>query len=382
MADDNDMRRPNATGATACNTMSINKVDRFGEVDTDEDELSMPIVVSDVLQPSRRKTTMPSLSPSGKQQTPRGAKMSQAPALSPGQPSQTPSQMRLAVHIKSLPVTPFTPINAPASRTPSALPSRLGQSQGRPAKSDTPKSRPSTSEGPGLGMKKRGRPKGWKPGMAYSTNPKSKYRRRAEATVAADSPSQGRGQEPKRRGRPPRALEASVRERYLRSKPDYTPYKCEWTLPKQPGQQKPSVCPAELHNMETLRRHVSIIHGDADSLVCRYSRCSERTLPLRFATVREFKDHMEKKHFAWYLWHMGEGYQNNSVSTRKHEPNTAPAYLFDEHGNQVTPSVASQRLESELEYKERKRRLKRLLYLQNENAPSEEEWKKQMLGDA
>jgi hypothetical protein len=89
---------------------------------------------------------------------------------------------------------------------------------------------------------------------------------------------------------------------------------------------------------------------------------------------------MEKKHFAAYLWHRGEGYQNYGIWTLKQESDKLPPYLFDKDGNQVSPSVMNQRLESDLEHKERKRRLRRLLYQQNENAPSEEEWKKQMLG--
>ncbi len=134
--------------------------------------------------------------------------------------------------------------------------------------------------------------------------------------------------------------------------------------------------------MDTLRRHVFLIHGDMDPLVCRFSHCKDRNPPLTFKTENEFQSHMEKNHFASYLWHLGEGCQNNGIWTLKSKPDKLPTYLFDEHGNQVTPSVADQRLESDLQHKERRRRLRKLLQQQSENAPSEEEWMKQMLGIA
>lgn len=145
-------------------------------------------------------------------------------------------------------------------------------------------------------------------------------------------------------------------------------------------QQKPSICPAELQNMETLRRHVFLIHGDMDPLVCRFSHCKDRKPPLEFRTEEEFESHMEKKHFANYLWHLGEGCQNRGIWTLKDKLDKLPTYLFDGQGNQVTPSVADQQVESDLQHKERRRKLRRLLQQQNDNAPSEEEWMNQMLG--
>ncbi|KAI1740941.1 hypothetical protein F4680DRAFT_416682 [Xylaria scruposa] len=362
------------------------------------DELSMPMIISDVLKPARPKikNTLPMAeSP----QTPK--RTGQQTALSEAGPSQSPSQMRLAVHIRSSPLTPFTPINSPASREPSTLPARLGRTRGRPASSQTPTRQPTPDpladlgtkvEEPSSGPKKRGRPKGWKPGTPYTTDPNSRYRKRemraaqapAQAQVQERSTGQykGPGQKPKvkRRGRPPRPLEPSVREQYLRSKPEYTPYKCEWEMSEDPAKQGSSICPAELQNMDTLRRHVFLIHGDVDLLTCRFSHCKDQNPPLKFETDEEFEHHMETRHFVAYLWHMGEGYQNNGIETVKIKPKMLPTYLFDEHGNQVTPSVTDQKLETDLQHKERRRKLRRLLYEQNENAPSEEEWRKQMMG--
>ncbi|KAI8947061.1 hypothetical protein F4801DRAFT_562079 [Xylaria longipes] len=363
----------------------------------EEDELSMPMVLSDVLKPAQPKIRKTLSSVAGSPQTPSSARTGQQIALPEAEQSQSPSRMRLAVHIRSSPVTPFTPINAPASREPSTVPARLGRTRGRPAKSQTPMRLPTPDPLAGLGMsvkesssepRKRGRPKGWKPGTPYSTDPNSRYRKRemraAESQERSTGQDKGQGQkqDTKRRGRPPRPLEPSVRERYLRSKPEYLPYKCEWDLSEDPAKHESSICPAELQNMDTLRRHVFLIHGDGDPLVCRFSHCKDRNPPLKFETDEEFEHHMETKHFAAYLWYMGEGCQNNGIETLKNKTETLPTYLFDKHGNQITPSVTDQRLESDLQHKERKRKLRRLLYEQNENAPSEEEWMKQMLGIA
>ncbi|TGJ85410.1 hypothetical protein E0Z10_g3339 [Xylaria hypoxylon] len=382
--------------------MRINKVGRAAkDEDEEEDELAMPMVTSDVLRlPQLRTERILSSMMVGSPQTPGGARMSQQTSA---EPLQSPSRMQLAVHIKSSPVTPFTPINAPATRDPSTLPSRLSRIRGQTTRSKTPIRAPTPDPLADLGTevetpsssgpRKRGRPRGWKPGMPYSTDPNSRYRKRemraAESRDQAQSPGQsksrGQPQEAKRRGRPPRPPdppESSVREQYLQSKPDYTLYKCEWDLSEDSQQQEPALCPAELQNMDTLRRHVFIIHGDGDPLVCRFSHCKDRSPPLRFKTEKEFQSHMETKHFAGYLWYLGEGCQNNGIWTLKNKPANLPAYLFDKHGNQVTPSVEDQRLESDLQYKERKRKLRKLIYQQNENAPSEEEWIKQMLGIA
>ncbi|KAI1279757.1 hypothetical protein F5Y07DRAFT_357730 [Xylaria sp. FL0933] len=376
--------------------MRTDKTGPAMKVENDEkDELAMPIVVSDVLNPPQARVKKTLASITGSPQTPASAGMSQPTA----QPSPSPSRMRLAVHIRSSPVTPFTPINAPASLETAAIPSGLGRTRGQKSTSQTPIRPPTPDalaglgtkvEPPGSGPKKRGRPKGWrKPVTPYSSDPNSshgKRDKRAAESLAGEQnlgpgKSRGQAQEAKRRGRPPRPPEPSCRERYLQSNPYYVPFKCEWDL-SEGSQNEPSICPAELQNMDTLRRHVFLIHGDMDPLICRFSRCRDLDQPLKFETEDAFEFHMETKHFASYSWHLGEGCQNNGIWTLKNKPDKLPAYLFDKNGNQVTPSVADQQIETDLQHKERKRKLRKLLHEQNENAPTEEEWKKQMLGVA
>ncbi|KAI1110023.1 hypothetical protein F5Y14DRAFT_430306 [Nemania sp. NC0429] len=403
-------RGPGAAGSAMRYAMVTNRAGQAARDESDEeDELAMPTVISDVSrtsQPKRRKFTS---SATESPQTPNGARMSQQTAPSATEPSQSQPRMRLAVHIKSSPITPFTPINVPTAHGASILPPRLVQPGGRTATSQRLTRPPAASsvagqgvsaeasarasaQAPGSGLKKRGRPKGWKPGTPYSTDPESRYRKREMKATLLQGQGQGtdRGKDPsqiqevKRRGRPPLPPEPTIRELYLRSKPGYIPYKCEWELPVSNDSlmQKPSICPAELQNMDTLRRHVLHVHGGQEPLGCRFPRCRDHDPPLRFKTADEFERHMETRHFRVFLWHLGEGPQNNGIETLRDKAGKLPAYLFDKDGSQVTPSVVDQRIENDLQRKERKRRLRRLLYQQNENAPSEEEWRQQMLGIA
>ncbi|KAJ3569119.1 hypothetical protein NPX13_g6190 [Xylaria arbuscula] len=342
--------------------------------DQDEDELALSVISSDVSKPPQPSIRKPFSSVKGSLETPSSTKMSQQPKPLP---LQSPSGLRLAVHIRSSPVTPFTPINLPSSRESSALPLGPGRTRGQASAAQTPKRPPTPNalalletqpEATSSLPKKRGRVGSGKRRQLGPTQSPSRGKAR------------GQNQEVKRRGRPPRPPEISFRERYLQSKPSYVSYKCEWDMSEGSQRQKSSTCPAELQNMDTLRRHVFLIHGDMDPLICRFSHCKDHEPPLEFQTEEEFESHMEKKHFANYLWHLGEGCQNNGIWTLKNKPDKLPTYLFDKQGKQVTPSIADQQVESEVQHKKRRRKLRRLLQQQNDNAPSEEEWMKQMLG--
>ncbi|KAI5928057.1 hypothetical protein F4810DRAFT_175498 [Camillea tinctor] len=344
----------------------------------------MPIVVSDILQsqPNQNHGTATPLSSQGKPQAqvPSPRQPGKEGRLTSTQPSLSPSATKIAVHIRSISAASQSHLSFTNMGQEESAPSgrnRSGISQPRPDQQEpdsehaTPLSSAHMNEaGSSFQPNKRGRPKGWRPGMRYAESRPRERRRPAEAT---------NGQEPKRRGRPPRAPRRTVREHYLQSKPEYIPFKCEWVEPN-----KPTPCPAELQNMETLRMHVHYVHFVNEELgptVCRWKKCAKEDAPPSFTDPEEFAEHMEE-HFTPYLWYMGEGYKNEGISTIKQDPKKLPSYLFDEDGNQVTPSISEQVLENEQQQKERKRKLKRLLYLQSENAPDEEEYMKQTLGIA
>ena len=277
----------------------------------------------------------------------------------------------------------------------------------------------------------RGRPKGWKPGMSYvdvdvdATPPPPPPLRRAgpgrpplsensEARLRKRQQQQQQQQheQQRRRGRPPRPSERSAREQYLRSKPSFTRFLCEWV---GEGDRR---CPAELQNLATLRRHVYLVHGgegDADNnaLVCRWGKCARRTPPEVFAADKHnddddnddddggaaaFEEHFERTHLRPFAWHVGDGVQNEGIigsalglrpevqnrtgdvnGNGKKSDSELPAYLFKD-GVQVTPSVRDQRPEDEQRMRERKRKLRRLLIQRDEDAPDEEEYMLQTLG--
>ncbi|CAJ2511628.1 Uu.00g072530.m01.CDS01 [Anthostomella pinea] len=356
-----------------------------GSVDEEmKEDGFLPVVVSDLIKPQPNNITRPLHS---RQQTPQGELKMNSPLTSAKHPS-TPSGTRLAVHIRSSSATPRAPFTQPyrggtavlsdRARKPPPPKSQQQQIATMAKKGDKVTDalafNESRGEGPALQTKKRGRPKGWKPGMSYASSSGDTNAREPKKKKEAAA-ANGQGQEPKRRGRPPRAPEPSARNQYLRSNPEYQPYKCEWIAD---GPISP--CPAELQNMETLRKHVSFIHGDAHPLICRWPKCAQKDAPVQFATPEEFDEHIEEEHFQWYLWHMGEGYQNEGVGTLERDDAKLPLYLFDKDGRQVTPSVRGQQEENDQQYKERKRRLKKLLIQQNENAVSEDDYLKQAMG--
>jgi hypothetical protein len=155
---------------------------------------------------------------------------------------------------------------------------------------DTPKQQP---------VRKRGRPKGWRPGMTYrqmrglSPLPPSEARPRPArshrpvgrprlsnsghhthhhqnhaATSDGSGPDGGDG--PRRRGRPRLAavprLAALRRRVYDAQRPVFLEFVCEWRG-----------CQARLHNADTLDRHVRLVHGErANGRECLWMGCGWR----------------------------------------------------------------------------------------------------------
>ncbi|KAI1102304.1 hypothetical protein F4804DRAFT_313363 [Jackrogersella minutella] len=338
----------------------------------------IPPIVSDVLRSHLDGSPRASLSYLPYKSHPQSSITERKVQNSPTSTSLSPlkSSKELAVHVKKLPSSSASQPRRPGrgrppkdrSREPQSGPKITTPKKGAPA---LPLSTQNEVGGLDSQPKKRGRPKGWKFGMSYKD-----VKEGGEGDAKPSEPKKIRTGEPKRRGRPSRPLPPSVRDRYLRSNAEYIPFLCEWQRPAG----RP--CPAELQNMKTLRKHVYIVHGDEEPLVCRWGKCASESTPIQFSEQTEFQEHMEKAHFRSFVWHLGDGYQNDGISTLKRDADELPRYLFDGDGKQVTPSVTEQQFEDDQQYKERKRKLKRLLILQDENAPSEEDFTKQTLGIA
>src|SRR3569833_458293 len=167
----------------------------------------------------------------------------------------------------------------------------------------------------------------------------------------------------RKRGRPPKAARPSPHLIFTHLDPHFIAFECAW-----------AGCRAELHNMETLRRHVRVVHGASEE--CRWGPCgaSPDSNRPRFRTQADLANHMESRHLVPYQWHMGDGYRNTmTVPLRGGNAETLPAYLFDEDGKQVTPSIRTQEEEDFATFRANRQRLRELLMLRDANAPFEDD---------
>ncbi|KAL4732591.1 hypothetical protein ACLX1H_001609 [Fusarium chlamydosporum] len=164
---------------------------------------------------------------------------------------------------------------------------------------------------------------------------------------------------PKRRGRPPKLPSPPPSELYYRTDVPFFPFLCEW-----------EDCKAELHNLETLRRHVYKVHGD--SIECLWGKCGRLEEPPEFEDDEGFEKHAEEAHLVPLSWHVGDGPNNfGEQDLQKKENDDIPDYLKDEHGNQVTPSIRDQEEEDLLTWRKNRRKLKELLIRMNDNLPDQ-----------
>ncbi|GAB1313247.1 hypothetical protein MFIFM68171_03457 [Madurella fahalii] len=220
--------------------------------------------------------------------------------------------------------------------------------------------------------KKRGRPFGWRLGSGpYSAMtggvPSSTPRPKPTKPVASD-------QKPRRR--PGRKPAPTARQVYLKLNPHFVSFRCEWEN-----------CPAELQNLETLRRHLLVVHGRPSSpprpsrlpppdLTCRWTSCTHPSLPSR----ESFAAHIEKAHLSPFLWHVGDG-PRNTPPWAKPDTSPLPTYLFDAQGMQVTPSIRDQQFENDDDRKKRQVRIHRIIQQRDSNAPEEPQYTQEELAE-
>ncbi|KAI5457323.1 hypothetical protein BGZ63DRAFT_394477 [Mariannaea sp. PMI_226] len=208
----------------------------------------------------------------------------------------------------------------------------------------------------------RGRPKGWRPGKPFNSTKVIPVTAAASRQMRQVKPIPPPNGYPKRRGRPPKPPSPQPREIYCKSRAPFLVFLCEW-----------QGCKAELHNLDTLRRHVYIVHGQ--DTTCLWANCAHAEAPLNLYSDRLFKAHMEEAHLVPFAWHVGDGPSNTSGTKTERgtaEEDNLPDYLKDENGNQVTPSVRDQRVEDFATWKLNRRRLKELLIRRDENLQSAE----------
>ncbi|KAJ6440773.1 transcription factor Zn, C2H2 [Purpureocillium lavendulum] len=308
-----------------------------------------------------------------------------APVLKPPQPA--PAATRIAVMLPGSPakapppvVSDLVPRPAGSLAVKKETPIPLPRIPNWPAAAaSAPVTAASTPVVASAVKSGRGRPKGWKPGMSYSVmrgkaapGASGRPRHVKVRVTGAALPPQGMA---KRRGRPPKPPSPPPEAVYRSLKPQFADFLCEW-----------AGCKAELHNLETLRRHLFAVHGRSE--VCMWAKCAQREPRQTLVSGDQFRQHVEEAHLVPFAWHMGDGPQNRvggSLGPAGAGTGTGPAdekdadaqvllptYLLDADGNQVTPSVREQEVEDLATWRSNRRKLKELLIQRNEALPDEE----------
>lgn len=239
----------------------------------------------------------------------------------------------------------------PNIRTPVPLPKTTAAPRGR--STSQPRSGAST---PGSRSGNKGRPKGWKPGMSYAAvrnfgpevaaqyaamkkganRPAGTAKlaragsRRKTPRAAAPAPGTQAVKPPKAK---PAAPQQKLMDIYMELGVKGEPFRCEW-----------EGCQSQLHNLNTLKRHVVIVHCRGKRRECLWRRCAYTGIT--FDTDEELAEHLGEEHFIPYAWHLGDG---PKISFGIPEPDlkALPIYLFDKAGNQVTDSIQGQAVEDD-----------------------------------
>ncbi|KAM3464146.1 hypothetical protein NHJ6243_002679 [Beauveria neobassiana] len=209
----------------------------------------------------------------------------------------------------------------------------------------------------------RGRPKGSKAGMSYG-----QMRGGAGSRSVVHVGRSGRQKHipnyslKRRRRTVARPDPRTPRELYQALKPTFIGFLCEW-----------SGCKANLHNMDTLRRHVDAIHlKPREQHCCLWGKCGEQSVARQIDGVA-LATHLEQAHLVPMTWHVGDGPKNSWNWSIKLEADAEAVadFLKDKEGNQVTPSTRDQLVEDLHTYRTNRRKLKELILRRDENLDSQ-----------
>ncbi|KAI4743435.1 hypothetical protein E4T50_06134 [Aureobasidium sp. EXF-12298] len=182
-------------------------------------------------------------------------------------------------------------------------------------------------------IKRKGRPVGWRKSIhskaalaatagesGDGATPKSSAAQRTSRGQAAPSYAPPK----QRRNRQPKPV-VEVKEPEV----EFNVYKCEW-----------EDCGAELHNIDTLRKHVLKLHGkktaDGD-YECAWFGCFQEDEVTAFDDMAQWMEHMESQHVKPISRTLGDG-PRSGLSDRYSEQ--SDAYLSDSHGRLVTPIIS------------------------------------------
>lgn len=102
---------------------------------------------------------------------------------------------------------------------------------------------------------------------------------------------------------PPKMASPTPRQIYDRTQPKFIQYPCDW-----------NGCKANLKNVETLQKHIRIVHAEEarDTLCCRWGNCGTAT-PTTYESPEALDEHFETSHLEPLRWRLGDGQKSHEV---------------------------------------------------------------------
>ena len=173
--------------------------------------------------------------------------------------------------------------------------------------------------------KKKGRPVGWRKWMQKDKG--------SDSPAPAATSNSG-----KRIGRPPGSTNKPPPKP---PSPEFPAFKCEW-----------EGCAAELHNLNTLRRHIFKIHGEKRTgaeWLCRWKGCGKATsvkegprtvskfVRRLFDEGKDWETHVDDEHLRQIKWAQGDG---PAAGLAEGDGEVTDAVLSDREGRRVTPRIS------------------------------------------
>lgn len=107
---------------------------------------------------------------------------------------------------------------------------------------------------------------------------------------------------------PPRLPSPTPRDMYNKTQPKFIQYPCEW-----------NGCKASLNNLETLQKHIRIVHGKEarDTLRCGWGICGTNT-PRMYESLEDLETHFESFHLEPLKWRLGDGHKSHGAVATAH----------------------------------------------------------------
>ncbi|KAF2131364.1 hypothetical protein P153DRAFT_364956 [Dothidotthia symphoricarpi CBS 119687] len=183
--------------------------------------------------------------------------------------------------------------------------------------------------------KKKGRPVGWRKAIHGSAAAQAQPAANGHTGPVQHQPSQPSGLRNVRTDGANEPIRIDSRSPSVANRnPQYQSYKCKW--------QK---CNVELHNLETLQKHVYKVHRKEtlrNTLECLWSNCgsevtrhdpttssiTERHAPLAFDNEDRWREHIQRTHIDPLSWELGDGPASGLSGRKALRPDRSDAEIL------------------------------------------------------